>query len=253
LFADDAKEARAFFESLPKIKLTLPKSAYASTTFSLGQAQTLVNPQRQDISDRVEQAHWRIRVGHRAEYKGHWRISLRRLVKTQYRLAQLSNQVAQALEPHWNSAVNPSAPASEEERWIRQGKLFLASRVTSFLHLVLAQLKNLATLVTTGLLLILLAVSSYPFQPREWLMLFGWITVLTVVAVTLVIFVQMGRDKVISLLSGTTPGQLDWNWEFTLKVLLHGLLPILALLGAQFPNAIGRLISLLGALQGGHH
>ncbi len=251
LFADESEKAREFFAPLPKIKLTLPLPAYSSMTFSLGQAQTLVTHKQLGISELVNQASRRLRIGHRAESQGDWRISLRRRVKTQYLLARISNLLAQELETHWKP--NMSAPASDDEQWVREGKLFLASRVTSFLHLVLAQLKNLAVLVTAGLLLMLLAVSSYPFQPRERLMLFGWSAVLSVVAITLVIFVQMGRDKVMSLFSGTTPGQLNWSWDFTLKVLLHGLLPILALLGAQFPNVIGQLLSWLSALQGGHH
>jgi hypothetical protein len=153
---------------------------------------------------------------------------------------------------HWQATDNSPDPACEGNSWIAQSKLFLASRVSAFLHLILAQLKNLVVMVTAGLLLMLLAVSSYPFQPREGLMLFGWIAVLTVVTITLIIFVQMGRDKVISLLSHTIPGELNWSWEFTLKVLLHGLIPIMVLLGAQFPQAVGRIVSWFTALQGGY-
>jgi hypothetical protein len=261
LFADDSNASREFFQRLPKIQLTLPMPAYASLAFSLEQACRLVTRKQPRISDLVETADDALQTAHRAESKGDWRTSLLGRVRTQGLLAEASALIAQVLEPHWKTAIpaaSIAAPtatltASDDERWIRHGRLFLASRVTSFLHLGLAQLQNLAGLVTVGSLLLLLALSSYPFQPRELLMLFSWSSVLLIVAITLVIFVQMGRDKVLSLLSGTTPGQVSWNRDFIVRILIHGLLPILALLGAQFPHVIGQLISWLGALQGGHH
>ena len=61
-----------------------------------------------------------------------------------------------------------------QQTLIKQGRLFLISRVAAFLQYILAYLQHLAGLVTTGLLLLLLAATSYPFQPREPLLLFGW-------------------------------------------------------------------------------
>jgi hypothetical protein len=40
-----------------------------------------------------------------------------------------------------------------------------------------------------GPLLMLLAAISYPFQPREPLLLFSWVAILTSVVVTLFIFI----------------------------------------------------------------
>jgi hypothetical protein len=53
-----------------------------------------------------------------------------------------------------------------------------------------------------GLLLMLLAPISYPFQPREPLLLFSWVAILTFVVVTLFIFVSASRHKTLSLLTG---------------------------------------------------
>ncbi len=319
LFVEDSKEAREFFERLPKIKLTLPMPSYSAMVFSLEQArkalqerfqkafqeqssiasnlETLktneqklrqalaekahtgspaeiqkINEQLEKTSQEIQEqkkllasesdaavktfqtASGKLQECHAAESRGDWRTSLLQQVETQGFLTGISSLVASELDNrYWNDSHKSSDPASENEQWVAQSKLFLASRVSAFLHLMLAQLKNLVVLVTAGLLLMLLAVSSYPFQPREGLMLFGWIAVLTVVTITMVIFVQMGRDKVISLLSHTTPGELNWSWEFALKVLLHGLIPIMVLLGAQFPQAVGQIVSWFSTLQGGHH
>jgi hypothetical protein len=59
----------------------------------------------------------------------------------------------------------------------------------------------------------------------------------------------MGRDKVLSLLSGTTPGQVTWNREFVLRILLYVIVPVLALLGAQFPEGMRQIFSWASAFQ----
>jgi hypothetical protein len=68
-----------------------------------------------------------------------------------------------------------------------------------------------------------------------------------------VIFVQINRDRVMSMLSGTTPGELNWNGTFVWRLVLFGLIPILTLLGAQFPHALQGLFSSFGALFAGAH
>ena len=85
------------------------------------------------------------------------------------------------------------------------------------------------------------------------MLLFGWVSILLAVAVMILLFVQLSRDKVISLLSGTTPDQLNLTRDLVFRVLLHGVLPILALLGAQFPEALQHLLSWFSFLQGKGH
>ena len=79
----------------------------------------------------------------------------------------------------------------------------------AFLQHIFAHLQNLVGLVTMGLLLMLLAAISYPFQPREPLLLFSWVAILTSVVVTLFIFVSANRDKTLSLLTGKAPGKVN--------------------------------------------
>jgi hypothetical protein len=62
----------------------------------------------------------------------------------------------------------------------------------------------------------------------------------------------MNRDRVLSLLSGTSPGKVSWNTTFVLQILTHGVLPILAVLGAAFPAKFGLLTQWIGSLFGGH-
>src|SRR5207249_302311 len=109
---------------------------------------------------------------------------------------------------------------------------------------VLPQLQNLIYFGLVGLLLMLVAVAWYPFQPRGLLLLFNWAVILLFVAIALVVFVQMSRDDVLSSLNGTSPGRISWDSEFVLRVLVYGLVPILALLGVQFPETVGHILSL---------
>jgi len=65
------------------------------------------------------------------------------------------------------------------------------------------------------------------------------------------IFVQMDRDTVLSLLNDTTPGQVDLSRGLVLRMLLYVGVPLLALLGAQFPESLRQILSLFTAAQGG--
>ena len=127
-----------------------------------------------------------------------------------------------------------------------QAERFLISRLIDFLQYVLGHMQNLVVFVTAGILLMLGAVLSYPFQPMSPLLIFNWVTIVIVVTVTMLIFVQMNRNATLSLLSGTNPGELNWNSQFILQVLIHGLIPLLAITGAQFSDSLQEMISWLG-------
>jgi hypothetical protein len=267
---------------LPKIDLARPTSSFTTLAFSLNQAQRLweltaqlarhpasldrlsgwVGNLHPALRCLVSEASQRFSDAQAAEAQNNWRKALRLRCQAQSRLVYLSLLVAHVLEPGW-SVPGPLVPLAapladetqeqklkaEEQAWRRQAEYFLASRVVAFLHHIFAHLHNLVVFVTSGLLLMLLAVTSYPFQPRDLLLLFNWLVVLSVVGVTLVVFVQMSRDQVLSVLSDTAPGQVEWNRDFISRVFLHALVPILALLGAQFPEAMRWLLSLVGGLQ----
>ena len=96
----------------------------------------------------------------------------------------------------------------------------------------------------------LLAVTSYPFQPRNEFLFFNWVVILSFIGTLSWIFVQMDRDTVLSLLNGTKPGQINFSRELVLRTFLYLGVPLLALLGAQFPESLGKIISVFTAAQG---
>jgi hypothetical protein len=234
------------FRMLPKITLLSSAPTYTTLASSVTLAQGfwhLLNTATEN--DSVKKAVQQLRTALAEEADGRWWKALKSRRAAQKAVLKASRAIATWMEPHWT--ILHDEP-SRERTLMQQGRLCLLSQVAAFVQHMLVQLQSLAGLVTAGLLLLLMAETSYPFQPHERLLLFGWVLILIVVAVTMVIFVQLSRDKVISLLAGTIPNKLNWTSDFVVRVLLHGVLPILLLLGIQFPAVLQNLLSWFSSL-----
>ena len=48
--------------------------------------------------------------------------------------------------------------------------------------------------------------------------------------------IGLERDTIISRLRVTTPGRIDFNWDFLKRVGIYGVLPLLAVIGSLFPE-----------------
>jgi hypothetical protein len=130
-----------------------------------------------------------------------------------------------------------SDPPDGQARCRLVAEEFIALRYVGLIHYQSAQMKNLVGLLALGFILALLAVGAYPFLGgRECVWSLAGIFVLFGAAV-IASFAQMDRDAILSRLSGTDPGKLDWS--FVLRVGSYGGLPLLALLASQFPS-LGR-------------
>lgn len=137
------------------------------------------------------------------------------------------------------------------ENWTKEGTLMLASRVADFLNHVLALIRHLSLFVTFGLILMLLATASYPFQPRDLLLALNWSVIGTVVVVSMIAIVRLGRDGILMDLAGTQQQSL-LNRDMLTRVFIYGALPILSLLGVQFPEIFNRFMPWIASLAGGH-
>ncbi len=251
--AGHAEEKR--FAALPRIDLMTPTPTYTALTLSVRQARSFYNAlkfgpeqaeERNLIGQLVERAESELSLSLGADAKGDWQKALRKRRYSQAALAELTERVSGLLEDSWLAPGDAGADAA----WRDEGKFFLITHVVAFLQHVFAQMQNLVGLVTMGLLLMLLAAISYPFQPREPLLLFSWVAILTSVVVTLFIFVSANRDKTLSLLTGTTPGKVTVTRDLVFRVLIHGVVPVIALLGVQFPEALRQIFSWLNVFAG---
>jgi hypothetical protein len=253
LLADLVGKEGPGFDSLPRINVMSPAPNYTSLTLSAQHAIRLCRTPGAEndpaMITAVKKIEENLHALLEAKSRNDWAAVARIRSEMQARFSALAEQVARKLEPGWSLSEPAAAPPSDE--WAKLAETFLAGRILAFLHYVLAHLQNLVIFVNAGMLLLLLTVTSYPFQPHDLLLLFGWLLILSVSAATIFIFVQMDRDKVLSLFSGGVPGQLNWNRDFLLRIAIHGVLPILALLSVQFPEALQQILSWLSFMQGG--
>lgn len=184
-----------------------------------------------------------------------WRDEIRCKREAEGQMSELSQLVAQAYEPFWRSEPQPAQGSDAKDGGqspLDYGEIYVASRVVDWLRQVMPQLQALAFSATFAMLLMLLAISSYPFPMADRLLWFSWTAVVVTVGSMAWMFVSANRDRVISLISGTTPGKTNWNLSLLVNLATHALLPLVVLFGAAFPERLSRLLSWVGGVFGGH-
>jgi hypothetical protein len=242
------------FTSLQRVDLMTPRPTYTALSASARQARSFYDalrlpPEKAEIRERirrlVEKAEHKLSLAHHFDAKGAWPEAMKNRRDAEAALAELTEPVTTVLEDSWHT----SGSSGPEAGWRDKGRFFLITHITAFLQHVFGHLQNLVALVTVGLLLMLFAANSYPFRPSESLLLFSWVTILASVFVTLFIFVQVNRDRTLDHLAGRTPGKLNITRDFVFRVLVHGAVPLIALLGVQFPQAVRQIISWLSVFE----
>lgn len=113
---------------------------------------------------------------------------------------------------------------------------FFSVRVAIYVFNVQMQLRNLLFSATAGMLLVLLAFASHPFQPRSAILLGLTILVFAGVSVAYLAFVKMEKNEILSYMGGTTAGRVSVDRTFFGYVLTYVVLPLLGLVAAQFPE-----------------
>jgi hypothetical protein len=119
----------------------------------------------------------------------------------------------------------PEVAAAEE---------FLAIRYMSLIRAVLANLRYLMIVVSMTFVLSIIAWNSYPFQPRQ---LVDWMFTGLMVLMgggIIWVFAQMHRDPILSRLTNTRPDEL--GWDFYLRIVSFGAIPVLTWLAYEFPD-----------------
>ncbi len=149
-----------------------------------------------------------------------------------------------ALEPGGGRQAVPTAAAlwsagvsGNTFLWTRAAEDFVAGRLTTLVHQVLAQLRELMVFALAGGLLLVVAVMSYPFHPPRFFTVLSWAMVLAVVAGGLLVIVRLERDEILSRLAGTTPGRVSFRMNFISQLVLYVLLPLTALVATLVPEA----------------
>jgi hypothetical protein len=127
-----------------------------------------------------------------------------------------------------------AGPASENPSRILAAEEFLAMRYMTLIRAVVGNMIYLIIFVAVIFVLTVISWNSYPFQPRQivdWLftanlVIFGFGVVF--------VFAQMHRDPILSRATATKPNEL--GWDFYLRIISFGAVPVFTWLAYQFPD-----------------
>src|SRR5262249_10117257 len=93
--------------------------------------------------------------------------------------------------------------------------------------------------------LLLLTVTSYPFEPYRLLLSFTWVVMGSIVAVCLWVYVELERNTLLSLTAGTKPNNVTIDATFALRVLTWAVIPLLSIAATQYPEVANFLFNLV--------
>jgi len=104
-------------------------------------------------------------------------------------------------------------------------------------------------LVGPVLAILVILYTTVDFDRSHRLLGVIWTDVIVSVVIVMSVLIWIDRDEVFSRIRNTTPGAIDWNWDFISKVLLYVVLPLLTLFATQFPNLGVNLMRFLEPVQ----
>ena len=133
--------------------------------------------------------------------------------------------------------------AEEEPAHIRLAEEFVAIRYVSMIRAVLVNVRHLMTFVMCAFVLSMVAWYSYPFQPR--VEIDAAFTALLLCMGTGIVWVlaQIHRDPILSRLTRTNANEL--GFDFYIRIVTFGALPVLTWLAYQFPAVGGTILKYL--------
>jgi hypothetical protein len=131
-------------------------------------------------------------------------------------------------------AASTSMPLQADEEHVRNAEEFVCLTYLGFIQNILGRLRTLATTIMVLFIATTIALSIFPYDPRQ--VLSAILIVLFVILGTVVVkvYAEMHHDATLSHVTNTKPGALDT--EFWFKVLAFGFAPLVGLLTRIFPG-----------------
>ena len=133
--------------------------------------------------------------------------------------------------------------AAKREAWARSVANLYVVFVADYVDWVLQHMRYLASFLLVCLLVVVVLLSSYPFQPQSALRVIHTIILVVAVATLVLVIVQMNRQRVLSAIANTTPGEVSWDTRFVSTLVTYGALPLLTLISTEFPTVRDFLFS----------
>jgi hypothetical protein len=125
-------------------------------------------------------------------------------------------------------------PPLSKKQYIRDAEEFVCLPYLGFVQNILGRMRSMVMSILWLFVATALAISSYPFDPRQGLS--GAMAALFILlgAIIFNVYAQMHKDTTLSHVTNTTPGKL--GGEFWFKLLGFGFAPLLGLLTTIFPG-----------------
>jgi len=171
------------------------------------------------------------------------RIRMRHVRRTACALRSAWGATDTMAAPTGSAPTEARAPMRSVSAALRTAEEFLAIECVRYVESVLHDLRLLSSFLLVTLLLSVMLLSSYPFQPQSIVKLAFIALVLSTVVVLFLVMTQMSRDDVLSNITGTVAGKVSWDTTMVLNVALFGAIPLLALLSSEFPGVRSFLFS----------
>jgi hypothetical protein len=115
----------------------------------------------------------------------------------------------------------------------------IALRYLAYIRYIIRHLRNLLSFLTTGFLLMTLALNCYPFQMLNLIRWSITLIFLIIAAVLIYVFQKMNRNEILRRVTDTPAGAVDK--DLFGRVISAGALPVLAVVASHFPS-VGRFL-----------
>jgi len=125
-------------------------------------------------------------------------------------------------------------PPLSSKPYIRDAEEFVCLPYLGFVQNLLGRMRSMVMNLLCLFVATALAISTYPFDPRQGLGAAMLALFAVLGASVLYVYAQMHRDVTLSHVTNTRPGEL--GADFWLKILTFGIAPLLGLLTTIFPQ-----------------
>jgi hypothetical protein len=158
---------------------------------------------------------------------------LRNLLLPSWRAENESLVLIEKLEAGPEGTAKQVAPLAKQD-YVRNAEEFVCLTYLGFVQNILGRLRTMAISIVVLSVSCCIAISCYPFDPRQALSA-AMIALFMMSSATLVfVYAGMHRDATLSHVTNTTPGEL--GYEFWMKLLVFVAPPLLGLLTRVFPG-----------------
>ncbi|MEI8319107.1 MAG: hypothetical protein WCH79_14275 [Planctomycetia bacterium] len=99
-----------------------------------------------------------------------------------------------------------------------------------------AQLRITIVGLGFGAILLFVAISSLPFQPRPWFQFTATLSFVAIGIAVVTTYVSVDANEVLSRIAGTTAGKVSFDWALIAKLAPWVVIPLVMVIGQTFPE-----------------